>query len=137
MELELQFQKAQKLPENVLDWAFSLCKSNMEEIYNSAWGWNDTTKQEELTASEARFLVAYTRVGRPLLLCPDSKSLSSGSMCGHHVMGMCPIGFMQRLASTQPRAGLQEQWLLQSQVLTGPFAMSIARQAEFHIHGVV
>ena len=66
LELELQFQKAEKLPENVLDWAFTLCKSNMEEIYNGAWGWNDNTKREELSASEARFLIAYTEVELPL-----------------------------------------------------------------------
>ena len=63
LELELQFQKAERLPENVLDWAFTLCKSNMEEFYNGAWGWSDATKREELSASEARFLVAYTKVG--------------------------------------------------------------------------
>ena len=62
LELDLQFQKASKLPENVLDWAFTLCKSNMEDFYNGAWGWNDTTKREELSAPEARFLIAYTKV---------------------------------------------------------------------------
>lgn len=66
LELDLQFQKAEKLPENVLDWAFALCKSNMEEIYNGAWGWNDDTKREELSASEARLLIAYTKVGLSL-----------------------------------------------------------------------
>ncbi len=79
LELDLHFQKAEKLPENVLDWAFSLCKSNMEDIYNSAWGWNDTTKQEELSASEARFLVAYTRVGLPLFLSADSYHAAPGT----------------------------------------------------------
>ncbi len=65
LELELHFQKAERLPENVLDWAFTLCKSNMEEFYNGAWGWNDTTKREELSASDARFLIAHTKVGLP------------------------------------------------------------------------
>ena len=63
LDLELHFHKAEELPENVLDWAFTLCKSNMEDFYNGAWGWNDGTKREELGASEARFLLAYTKVG--------------------------------------------------------------------------
>ena len=62
LELELEFHKAEKLPENVLDWAFTLCKANMEDFYNTSWGWNDTTKREELSAPEARFLLAYTKV---------------------------------------------------------------------------
>lgn len=68
LELELQFQKAEMLPENVLDWAFNLCKSNMEEFYNASWGWKDDTKQDELAAPEARFLLAYTKVG--VSFCP-------------------------------------------------------------------
>jgi len=35
----------------------------MEDFYNGAWGWNDGTKMEELSASEARFLLVYTKVG--------------------------------------------------------------------------
>lgn len=35
----------------------------MEDFYNGAWGWHDGTKLEELSASEARFLLVYTKVG--------------------------------------------------------------------------
>jgi hypothetical protein len=60
--MDLKFHKADKLPENVLDWAFTLCKANMEDFYNTSWGWNDTTKREELSAPEARLLLAYLKV---------------------------------------------------------------------------
>jgi hypothetical protein len=69
LELELEFHKAEKLPENVLDWAFTLCKANMEDFYNTSWGWNDTSKREELNAPEARFLLAYTKVS----FCPHQQ----------------------------------------------------------------
>ena len=62
LDLELQFHKAEALPENVLDWAFTLCKSNMETFYNASWGWHDDTKRSELGCAEARFIIAYTKV---------------------------------------------------------------------------
>ncbi len=37
---------------------FSLLKSNMEQLYNTAWGWNDDEKRDELFHEEARYLVA-------------------------------------------------------------------------------
>lgn len=62
LDLDFQYYLADSLPQNVQDWAFALCKSNMEAIYNTSWGWSDTDKREELTAPEARFLVAYDKV---------------------------------------------------------------------------
>ena len=62
LDLELQFHKAEALPENVLEWAFMLCKSNMEAFYNTSWGWHDDTKRSELGCAEARFIIAYTKV---------------------------------------------------------------------------
>ncbi len=50
-------------------WAFSLCKANMEAIYNTSWGWSDKDKREELTAPEARFLVAFDKARGPAR-CP-------------------------------------------------------------------
>lgn len=62
LDLCLEYYWADNLPQDVQDWAFALCKTNMEDIYNTAWGWKDDTKREELAASEARFLVAYDQV---------------------------------------------------------------------------
>ncbi len=42
-------------------WAFALCKANMEAIYDTSWGWSDADKREELATPEARFLVAYDK----------------------------------------------------------------------------
>lgn len=62
LDLDLRYYFSRDLPQNVQDWAFSLCKANMEAIYNTSWGWSDTDKRQELTAPEARFLVAYDKV---------------------------------------------------------------------------
>jgi hypothetical protein len=57
----LRFFWAQELPEAVQQWAFALCKANMEAIYDTSWGWSDADKREELATPEARFLVAYDK----------------------------------------------------------------------------
>lgn len=71
LNISLEHYWAQDLPRDILKWALALCKSNMEEMYNIATyngGWNSEIKLEELTAPEARFLVAYQKMyGEQLL----------------------------------------------------------------------
>lgn len=62
LDLSLEYFWADNAPKEFQGWAFNLCKANMEDIYNTAWGWSDDTKREELAAPEARFLVAYQKV---------------------------------------------------------------------------
>lgn len=86
LDLALRFYWAEDLPQSVQDWAFSLCKANMEAIYNTSWGWSDKDKREELTAPAARFLVAFDKARhpahcsallgscmQPCVLCPSSR----------------------------------------------------------------
>ena len=80
LDLELQFHKAEALPENVLDWAFTLCKSNMETFYNASWGWHDDTKRSELGCAEARFIIAYTKVSHLPALHRDAHASNLGSI---------------------------------------------------------
>lgn len=53
---------AAALPPRVADWAFALCKANMQALYDTAWGWDDAEKRAELAAAEARYIVVYTLV---------------------------------------------------------------------------
>ncbi|KAK9844129.1 hypothetical protein WJX81_005351 [Elliptochloris bilobata] len=49
------------LPPGDAPWAFALCKANMQALYDTAWGWDDASKRDELAATEARFIVVYTQ----------------------------------------------------------------------------
>ena len=51
---------ASSLKPNELEWAFDICKENMEDIYDaSGYGWDDDDKKSELTESGARFLLLH------------------------------------------------------------------------------
>ena len=69
LELELRFHWGQDLPSTELQWAFALCKANMETIYETSWGWSDADKREELTALKARFLIAFDQARQPACKC--------------------------------------------------------------------
>ena len=56
---------AAALPPGIADWAFALCKANMQALYDTAWGWDDAEKRAELAAAEARYIVVYTLVRCP------------------------------------------------------------------------
>lgn len=62
---ELVLCAAPALPRGVMDWAFCLCKANMQALYDTAWGWDNQAKLDELAAAEARFIVVYTQVAPP------------------------------------------------------------------------
>lgn len=51
------------LGEEWLEWTFQLCKKNMKRLYETAWGWEDEKKREELKHEDARFLLACTDQG--------------------------------------------------------------------------
>lgn len=39
---------AEALPAPLKDWVFDLCRSNMEAMYASVWGWKDAEKRRQL-----------------------------------------------------------------------------------------
>lgn len=106
LDLDLHFHKAAELPQNVLDWAFTLCKSNMEAFYNGAWGWNDATKKEELAASEARFLLAYKKVGiQPWAVAHSNPAVSNSMQRAEVVLEDMPEQPKQISKSRYTRCG--------------------------------
>ena len=120
LDLELQFYKAEALPENVLDWAFTLCKSNMEAftLYNASWGWHDDTKRSELGCAEARFIIAYTKVRHlPAMhsgahaaiwvaLSHSAAGIATALQVPAQVAALC---FVRRLKSSGNKQCLQKQ----------------------------
>lgn len=59
LQASIQYFAAKTLQPEHLEWAFDLCKRNMEQLYATAWGWNDKIKRKELTHPEARFLLVF------------------------------------------------------------------------------
>jgi hypothetical protein len=76
---ELVSCAAAALPPAVADWAFALCKANMQALYDTAWGWDDAKKRAELAAAEARYIVVYTMV-RCLAAQPHPPALGRESL---------------------------------------------------------
>nr|XP_026693187.1 N-alpha-acetyltransferase 40 isoform X3 [Ciona intestinalis] len=66
--LNLSFSciKKANLDDEVLQWAFNLTKSNMEDLYTSSWGWNDKEKMKELTDDRMWFLLAMDQDSKPV-----------------------------------------------------------------------
>ena len=59
LQLSIRYKRAQDLAADEQQWAYDLCKLNMEELYLPVWGWNAKSKQQQLHHEDARFLVAY------------------------------------------------------------------------------
>lgn len=68
----------------------------MEDFYNTSWGWNDTTKREELSAPEARFLLAYTKV----------------SFCTHQQRALSNMKLASSLHAQSVRFSLRQEHLI-------------------------
>eukprot|EP01125_Pyxidicula_operculata_P014684 TRINITY_DN4918_c0_g1_i2.p1 TRINITY_DN4918_c0_g1~~TRINITY_DN4918_c0_g1_i2.p1 ORF type:complete len:250 (+),score=29.12 TRINITY_DN4918_c0_g1_i2:100-849(+) len=66
LDLVIEYYTIDNLPKDVFNWAFELTKTNMEEIYNQAWGWKDGVKKSELRDSKALYLVAKERESNKL-----------------------------------------------------------------------
>ena len=50
------------MPDDLMDWAYDLTKTNMQPIYDEAdyeGGWKDKEKRAEMTEDEARYLVVH------------------------------------------------------------------------------
>ncbi|KAK9829861.1 hypothetical protein WJX72_008317 [[Myrmecia] bisecta] len=56
---ELRFYGSEELPKPLLEWAFRLCKTNMQALYEGVWGWGDSQKRQQLSDPGARFLLAF------------------------------------------------------------------------------
>lgn len=41
------------------EWAFSLVKKNMKDIYEKTWGWNEEVKEAEFYHDSSRFIIAF------------------------------------------------------------------------------
>jgi len=54
---ELVSSNSQNLSAETLQWAYALCKKNMQEMYEAAWGWSDKKKVRELQHQDAHFLI--------------------------------------------------------------------------------
>lgn len=59
LNLTISCEKAPNLDADTTKWAFSLTKSNMEDLYiASGWGWSDKQKKDEMTDDAAWYLIA-------------------------------------------------------------------------------
>nr|CAH7763757.1 unnamed protein product [Callosobruchus chinensis] len=59
LNVELSVKRSTDLESAVKQWAFELTKKNMQLKYEQcSWGWNDKTKQEELSDEAAWYLIA-------------------------------------------------------------------------------
>jgi hypothetical protein len=47
------------IPKELQDWAYDLCKTNMEAMYKKVWGWNNNKKRRQFAAPASRFCVAF------------------------------------------------------------------------------
>lgn len=64
LELVIECKKVTSMERDAIDWAFNLCKSNMEALYEqSNWGWTEKTKQEEMEHEKAWYLIASDQDG--------------------------------------------------------------------------
>jgi hypothetical protein len=58
LNLKIEFYAGDALPVELSDYAHELCKSNMEEVYDtSGYGWDDMDKMDEFCDPASRFLV--------------------------------------------------------------------------------
>lgn len=62
-QIDIRTYTARSIGKECLEWAFQLCKGNMEAFYEPVWGWNDEKKREELQDEAARYLVANSTEG--------------------------------------------------------------------------
>ena len=65
LKADITYFTSAALEPGLRDWAFGLCKANMQELYSTAWGWHDGRKRRELADSAARFLVIFQQ-GSPV-----------------------------------------------------------------------
>jgi len=62
LHAQIQCMRACDMSPELQAWAFQLCKTNMEALYNAcSWGWEDRAKRSELFDPAARFLVAFSK----------------------------------------------------------------------------
>ncbi|KAI3408676.1 hypothetical protein GPALN_007734 [Globodera pallida] len=65
--LRLEWRWGTRLDEADPAWAFDLFKRNMRELYlKSQWGYDERAKQQELTATTARYLLVRNASARPV-----------------------------------------------------------------------
>ena len=48
-----------KMPEEYIDWAFSLVRKDMKAFYDNSWGWDDEIKAGEFFHEDSRFIIAF------------------------------------------------------------------------------
>jgi len=59
LNVTLEYSKVTDLDEDIKDWAFELCTTNMRAMYEeSNWGWNGREKKNEMNDEEACYLIA-------------------------------------------------------------------------------
>jgi GNAT superfamily N-acetyltransferase len=67
LNLNIEFYAGDALPVELSDYAHELCKSNMEEVYDSSgYGWDDMDKMDEFCDPASRFLVAKDEEDKPV-----------------------------------------------------------------------
>lgn len=57
IDAALTCAKSSDLPKPIAEELFAICKRNMQEAYDAAWGWSDGAKRAELTHDAARFIL--------------------------------------------------------------------------------
>lgn len=58
-DLKIEYKTSKMLTQEEMDNIFALLKHNMQDLYEkSAWGWDETTKKEELFDENAKYLMA-------------------------------------------------------------------------------
>nr|CAB3264179.1 N-alpha-acetyltransferase 40 [Phallusia mammillata] len=66
LNLDLECFTSANLDPDILNWAFLLTKENMQNQYESNWGWNDKEKLKELKEDRIKFLVAFDENKKPV-----------------------------------------------------------------------
>ncbi|XP_015588338.1 N-alpha-acetyltransferase 40 isoform X2 [Cephus cinctus] len=57
--IEIVCKRIKDIPPEILSWIFDLMERNMKQLYKqSSWGWDSTTKQNEMTEPAAWYLIA-------------------------------------------------------------------------------
>jgi ribosomal protein S18 acetylase RimI-like enzyme len=84
LSLELSFFSGSTLPPDVAAAALALTKQHMQALYDECpgWGWKEKEKWREMTAEEARYIVARHRQDPEAAQLKDQKEQSPGALIG-------------------------------------------------------